>query len=182
MLSACQPSPELAQPVGSDPGAARQALARLAAEQASVPVVIRGSLPGMSSSARDRLVTSALEEGVRGLEVDFRARPESEAGAERVVVTLGRSDGPGPEAACRAGGAPAADPADRSGPFIATFCRGEDPVASVAGTPDGPDERARRRLLWRVAQRLFPDDYEDTYGVNILPEWLRVGVGGSFGF
>ena len=45
----------------------------------------------------------------------------------------------------------------------------------------GPTDQRFRRLLWRTASTLFPDDYEETYGFGFLPRWLDFGLGGSIG-
>jgi hypothetical protein len=49
------------------------------------------------------------------------------------------------------------------------------------GRVAGPTDRSFERLLWRTAGALFPDDYAETYGFGILPRWLNLGGGGSYG-
>lgn len=64
----------------------------------------------------------------------------------------------------------------------AVLCDGDRPVASVRGTAAGPNAADTQRLVWRTTGQLFPDDYPETYGLNLFGSRVRVGVGGSFGF
>lgn len=180
--TACQTAGDLEQPVDSNPRAARQALARLAADGSAVPVIIRGDLAGLATAERNRLVTSALGDGVRGMDVRFEVLAAGRAPDERLVVELNPvrpGVGVGP---CSADVPLLREPPPGTERILAAFCRGDEPLAMAAGTVTEAGERSRRRLLWRIAQTLFPDDYEDTYGFDVLPDWLGIGVGGSFGF
>ena len=48
------------------------------------------------------------------------------------------------------------------------------PAASSGG--------ASERLIWRMTGRLVPDDYQQTYGLNVFGGNFGVGLGGTFGF
>ena len=66
---------------------------------------------------------------------------------------------------------------------MAAFCQGNQVlgVTRTESVVSGPTDQRFRRLLWRTASTLFPDDYEETYGFGILPRWLDFGFGGSIG-
>jgi hypothetical protein len=165
-----------------DPGP-RQALAQQAAE-GPVRVVVVGELPEVDPAARDRLVSAAMAEGVRGLRVGFTTDPAAAAAPEpHLVVVLNPAPATPATLACRAPEEIWAPPTNAEMEVLAVFCDGAVPLGEArAEGRVGPDERRARRLLWRTANQLFPDDYAETYGFGILPDWLRVGVGGSFGF
>ncbi|MDX1540986.1 MAG: hypothetical protein R3349_06235 [Geminicoccaceae bacterium] len=146
-----------------------------------MPVVIRGDLAGLRASERNRLVTSAFEEGVRGLDVSFETVPAERAPDERLVVHFAAENYTS-NRPCVTGDGPVPEPDPAGARVVAAFCNGDQAVASTTGVLSDPEERARRRLLWRMAQGLFPDDYAETYGLGLLPDWLGLGVGGSFGF
>ena len=67
--------------------------------------------------------------------------------------------------------------------IMAAFCQGNQVlgVTRTESVVSGPTDQRFRRLLWRTASTLFPDDYEETYGFGILPRWLDFGFGGSVG-
>lgn len=144
--------------------------------------MIWGDVPGLTTGQRDRLVTDALADGVRGLGVTFAAVSADRAPGERVVVVLDHPSTVPVERLCRGGEFRGGGGASDRARVAAAFCTGAKPVSAVEGevAASGPSER--ERLLWRTAGTLFPDDYADSYGFDVLPDWLDVGVGGSFGF
>jgi hypothetical protein len=165
------------------PGARR--LLVVQAAEGPVRAVVHGPLLDLEPEARDRLVTEAMAAGVRGLRVRFTTDPTEAAAPEpHLAVVLGAVPPAPATLACRA---PEEMPVAAAGlelRVLAVFCDGPEPLAEsrTEGPVSGPDDRRLRRLLWRSANQLFPDDYAETYGFGILPDWLGVGVEGSFGF
>jgi len=180
-LLACQSQVDIDRSIEADGRTAREALTRLAA-RGPVPTVVEGDLPGLTATQRDQLVTGALAEGVRGLDVTFVAVPADRAPEQRVVVALERQPTRPIETLCSGGASRASGGMAGGQRIAAAFCDGAKAVSAVEGTVAASGPRERERLLWRTADALFPDDYEDSYGFGILPEWLGVGVGGSVGF
>ena len=180
LLAGCaQEAPRTGAP-GED---ARRALAE---HRSAGPIlaVVRGNPFGMDEGRLNALVTRAMAEGVRALTVEFTTHPDRAAAPEpHLVVILDPVNEPAAAAICGApetiATAPASDAAQRArrllrGDKALDVVRQEDRVA-------GPTDRAFERLLWRTSEALFPDDYANTYGFGILPRWLNLGVGGSFG-
>ena len=61
---------------------------------------------------------------------------------------------------------------------MAVYCQGEQPIAEVRGTVETGGD-ALERSLWVATGRLFPDDYESSYGFNLFGN--RISLGGWFG-
>lgn len=181
-LAGCQgAAPEVTGPVDGDPAAARTLLVAQVA-QGPVPTTIVGDMPGMQTAQRDRLVEDALAGGVRGLDAEFEVDAGAGSDEPRLVMVLNPARAYAPETVCRNPAALATTPGAGPLAVVAVYCRGEEPLNAVEATAGAADERASRRLLWRTAAELFPDDYAEAYGWDILPGWLNLGVGGSFGF
>ena len=182
-LAGCQSAgPEVSGPVAGDPGVARSVLVAQAA-QGPVPTTIIGDVGGLTGSERDQLVESALARGVRGAAVEFDTDVSAARDQPRVVVAFNPAGVYPSGTLCREPEAVATRP--QAGPLTlaAAYCRGEEELLNaVEATAGDTGERATRRLLWRTAAELFPDDYADTYGLDVLPGWLDLGVEGSFGF
>lgn len=173
-----------AEPVRDERFAARHALAE-AAEGGPVRAVVHGRPFDLAAEERDALTLDALADGVRGLGVSFARDPTDAAAAEPHLVVVLNPTGPASGGlACRAPDQIGTAPSDGRLQVLAAFCDGDEPlgVARTEGRASGPDERDFRRLLWRAAGELFPDDYESTYGFGVLPPGVGVGVGGSIGF
>lgn len=168
-LAACtrEPPPEL-EP-GSDPTEARRQLAAAAAAGPVSVVVLR--LEPRPSEAE---AAALAARGVRGLAVRFAPSPPTAAGPHLVLALDGLAE---PAAICTAAARPG--PAGAGRTLLAAWCDGERPVARVRVAGAG-DRVAQERAIWRAVDRLFPDDYADTYGWNLFG--LRVTIGGSFGF
>lgn len=159
--------------VGPFPAEAAAARARLVAAHRDGPVRIevRGAPRGLPPAR----VASLAATGVSGLSVRFAL---GDAPAEpRLVLEFGRGD---PYALC-AGPASETDP-DARLHLLGAFCDGPRAIAALAATAAGPDARAVERLVWRTTDRLFPDDYEQRYGLRLFGDRVRFGLSGEFGF
>ncbi len=162
--------PDLVGPFAADAAAARDRLME-AHRDGPVRIEVRSAPTGLPPAR----VASLAATGVTGLSVRFAldgAPPEP-----RLVLQFGGGD---PYALC-AGPAPESD---TGAPLrlLAAFCDGPRTIAALAGTAAGPDARAVERLVWRATERLFPDDYEDRYGLRLFGDRIRFGLSGEFGF
>ena len=146
--------------------------------------VVHGPTFGLDEAGRDALVTAELSRGVTGLDVEFTTDPARAATTDpRLVVVLNPIGNPPADLACTAPDRIATQRGAEEIEVLAVFCRGDEPLGITrnhAATRD-LDTRAGRRLLWRTAGQVFPDDYPERYGLDIIPG-IDVGIGGSFGF
>lgn len=169
-------------PVGDD-SASRDILE---ANLSSGPVraQIFGDPYGLDPARQESLVTSAFGDGVQGVDARFSADPGLYAAEQpRLVVILNpRSDPPGAEA-CRAPERIRTGPASGDLRVLAAFCEGDRLVnsAHAEGGVDGPTDQRLKRMFWQTAGVLFPDNYQNEYGIDLIPG-LNIGLGGSFGF
>ncbi|MCS6779304.1 MAG: hypothetical protein NZ555_06345 [Geminicoccaceae bacterium] len=168
-LSGCAREPPALVEPASDPAEARRQLAALAAA-GPVPIVVIDA--GRRPSAAE--VAGLAARGVTGLSVRFAPGHHPEDGRRLVVAPWGLVE---PARICAEPGPPAAPEEER--PLAAAWCEGARAVASVR-VPAGTDRVERERAVWRATARLFPDDYAETYGLNLFG--LRVTFGASFGF
>jgi hypothetical protein len=156
----------------------------LAAAEEPVLMTVVGNPFAMDRARLNALISTELAEGISGMSTRFTTAPERAAAPEpHVVVVLNPPSEPAPETLCVAPDAIATGPATEGLRVVAALCQ-QDQVLEVARTEDavaGPTDQRFRRLLWRTARTLFPDDYEETYGFGILPRWLDLGIGGSIG-
>ena len=156
----------------------------LAAAEEPVLMTIVGDPFAMDQARLNALISAELAEGVSGMSTQFTTAAERAAAPDpRAVVVLNPLSELAPETLCTVPDAIATGPATDRLRIAAAFCQA-DQVLRFARTEDavaGPTDQNFRRLLWRTAKDLFPDDYEQTYGFGILPRWLDFGVGGSFG-
>ena len=147
-------------------------------------MTVVGNPFAMDAARLDALVSSELAAGIRGMSTQFTTSAARAAAPDpRAVVVLNPVSEPAPGILCSAPEAVATAPATDRLRIVAAFCR-EDQVLRFVRTDDavaGPTDQRFRRLLWRTAKELFPDDYEQTYGFGILPRWLDFGFGGSIG-
>ena len=153
-----------------EPRAARQVLARQAATGA-IPLTLLGLPEGLTPG---RVATLAAD-GVRGLSVSFS--PEA-SGALRLVLWFDA-----PAAAIR----PCAEDAgmstnagSRGRMLVAAYCDGTEAIAVAQEARRADSARAVERSVWMATSRLFPDDYPETYGIDLFG--LRVRLGGSVAF
>jgi hypothetical protein len=183
LLAGCAAPPQVTEDSGGNGLNARRALEARRAE-GPVLAVIHGQPFGQSEAERDALVTEAMAAGVRGLAVRFTTDSAAVSGPEpHLVVVLNPLGVPSPEQACARPDSIPTAPAGERLAVVAAFCQGAQPLGMVRAEDAvaGPGDRRFRRLLWRTAAALFPDDYVDRYGFNLLPG-IDFGVGGSFGF
>ena len=169
---------------GADTEVQDPARRALAAAEEPVLVTVFGNPFAMDEARLNALISAELAEGISGMSAQFTTAPERAAAPEpRVVAVLNPLSEPAPETLCAAPDAIATGPATQVLRILAALCHG-DQALGVARTEDavaGPTDQRFRRLLWRTAKTLFPDDYEETYGFGILPRWLDLGIGGSIG-
>jgi hypothetical protein len=160
--------------------------ARRALEAAAEPVLMTvvGNPFEMDEARLNALVSHELAEGIGGLSTRFTTSAERAAAPDpRVVVVLNPLAEPAPETLCVAPDTIATGPAAERVRIVAAFCQGDEALG-LARSEDavaGPTDQRFRRLLWRTAKTLFPDDYEQTYGFGILPRWVDFGIGGGIG-
>ena len=156
----------------------------LAAAERPVLMTVDGNPFAMDQARLNALVSTELAEGIGGMSAQFTTSPERAAAPDpRVVGVLNPLTDPVPEMLCEAPDTIATGPAADRLRIVAAFCQGDE-VLGVTRTEDAvasPTDQRFRRLLWRTARTLFPDDYEETYGFGILPRWLDFGIGGSIG-
>ncbi len=171
LLAGCVTSPP---PVASrgEPSTAR-ALLVARAERGPVPMVLEGRPANLSA---ERLAEAAAK-GVRAVDVVFVPQPAPpEKGAYLLLVLHGR-EGELPAGLCRNPRALATGFAER---IAAAWCEDGRTVAAVDVPAEEPTAPAVERALWRAMAALFPDNYADTYGLDLFG--LRVGIRGTFGF
>lgn len=183
LLAGCAAPPQVVTDADGNNLNARRALE---ARRAEGPVIVKinGQPFGQSEAERDALVTQAMADGVRGLSVHFTTDPSAAASPEPHLVTvLNPLGSPPPEQVCARPESIPTTPAEERLGVVAAFCAGDQPLgtARAEDAVDGPGDRRFKRLLWRTAAALFPDDYVDSYGFNLLPG-IDFGIGGGFGF
>lgn len=180
-LAGCGSQVDVA-PIG-DVVAARERL-ETALVEGPVRAQIFGDPYGMDPARQERLIVNAFGEGIQGIKARFTADPGLYAAEQpRLVVILNpRSDPPSTEA-CRSPERIRTAPAFDEFSVLAVFCEGEKLVDGARGEAEiaGPSDQRLKRLLWRTAGALFPDNYENEYGIDLIPG-VNVGIGGSFGF
>jgi hypothetical protein len=169
---------------GTDPDAQNQARRALAAAGEPVLLVLEGNPFDMDQARLNGLVSQELGAGVSGMRTRFTTSPATAAAPEpRLVVILNPQSEPAPATACAAPGTVATVPASEPLRIVAAFCQGDQVLGATRteAAVAGPTDQTFRRLLWRTANQVFPDDYEETYGFGILPRSLDFGLGGSIG-
>jgi hypothetical protein len=168
---------------GADPDAQNQARRALGAAQKPVLLVLEGNPFAMDQARLNGLVSAEMAAGISGMSTQFTTAADRAAPEPHLVVILNPVSEPGPATLCAAPASVATAPASEPLRIVAAFCE-RDQVLGTARTEDavaGPTDQRFRRLLWRTASQVFPDDYEDTYGFGILPRSFDFGLGGSFG-
>lgn len=157
----------------------RAARSRLAETAAAGPVRLEDNLPpGEGALPRSAIETEAAR-GVPNLTVRFAAPPEA-GGSVRLLLLFDPQPGLSAARACNAATLPPPEPEGAATRLTAVFCDGGAYLADASGTAAARGPGETRRLIWRTTARLFPDDYQDTYGFDLFG--FRVGIGGSFGF
>ncbi len=169
-------------PIG-DAGEARQVLEQ-ALEAGPVRAQIFGDPYGLDPARQERLVAGAFGDGVQGVEARFTADPGLFAESQpRLVVILNPAVDPPSREACRAPERIRTGPATEELTLLAAFCDGDRLIngARAEGDVAGPTDQRLKRMLWQTAGVLFPDNYRNEYGIDLIPG-LDIGIGGSFGF
>ncbi len=180
-MVACGPNVGVG-PVG-DGDAARQALAATL-ENGRVRAQIFGDPYGLDPARQDALVANGIADGVQGIKARFTADPGLAAARQpRLVVILNPQSEPPSSEVCRAPEQIRTAPATNDLTLLAAFCDGDEPLntAHAQSKVSGPTDQRLKRLLWQTGGVLFPDDYERTYGIDLIPG-VDIGIGGSFGF
>ena len=163
LVAGCATTPEVRVDPGSNPSEARRLLAETAAA-GPVLVTWRGAPP-----LDEPALLAAVERGVRGLGLTATASGTAD---RRFVFDF---DG-GSEPLC---GAPADERSELDAFLVrAAFCDGERVVAMAGTDPEGDPER----MIWRLTDRLVPDDWPDTDGFGLLGGRFGIGAGATFGF
>jgi hypothetical protein len=169
---------------GAETEAQNPARRVLAAAEEPVAMTVIGNPFAMDQARLNALVSTELAEGISGLSTQFTTSPERAAAPDpRVVVVLNPLSDPAPETLSTAPNAVATGPVTDRLRIVAAFCQADQVLGFARAEDDvaGPTDQSFRRLLWRTAKILFPDDYEKTYGFGILSRWLDLGAGGSIG-
>ncbi len=181
VLASCAPSVEVG-PTG-DAGEARKRLEQ-ALPDGPVRAQIFGDPYGLDPNRQDQLVAGAMGAGIQGVKARFSPDPGLYgADQPRLVVVLNpKIEAPSAEA-CRAPERIRTGPAAGELILLAAFCDGERLLngARAEGEVSGPADQRLKRMLWQTAGVLFPDNYRNEYGINLIPG-LNIGFGGSFGF
>jgi hypothetical protein len=169
---------------GGGPGGDVQNPARRALVAAQTPVLLvpRGNPFDMDQARLNALVSSEMAAGVTGMSTQFTTSPERAAAPDpRLVVLLNPASEPALATLCAAPDTVATAPATDQTRIVAGFCQGDQllGIARDEAVVAGPTDQGFKRLLWRTANQLFPDDYEETYGFGILPRSFDFGLGGG---
>ncbi|MGH6942692.1 MAG: hypothetical protein ACREH6_00535 [Geminicoccaceae bacterium] len=183
LLIGCAARPNVDATSEGDALGARRAL-QARTSKGPVFAVIEGNPFNMLETQRDALVTEAMAAGVSGMGVRFTSVPAGAAARDpHLVVVLDPAGDPSGGKLCQAPGEVPTGPRDETLHLAAAFCQGGQAlrVVSAEDTVAGPADRRFKRLLWRTSDALFPDDYADTYGFDLIPG-IDLGIGGSFGF
>ncbi|MGH6898833.1 MAG: hypothetical protein ACREJ5_20175 [Geminicoccaceae bacterium] len=169
---------------GTDLDAQNQARRALRAAGQPVLLVLEGNPFEMDQARLNGLISSEMADGISGMSTRFTTSADRAAAPEpRLVVVLNPLSEPAPATLCAGPQSVATAPAIEQMRIVAAFCQ-QDQVLGTARTEAavaGPTDQRFRRLLWRTASQVFPDDYEDTYGFGILPRSIDFGLGGVFG-
>lgn len=172
LLAGCASEPSLR--AGPEQGFAEAR--RLLVDRASagmVPLELRGD-PGMSETT----VGEIAARGIGGAAIRFTGS------VDRTQQRLLLAFDPAQTEAARAcvGPVPTADLVpDAPRRLLAVFCDGSRAVAEVNATASGPALTDTQRMIWRATSRLFPDDWENSYGLGLFDR-LGISLGGSSGF
>jgi hypothetical protein len=167
-----------------DPGNRISARRALADAKEPVLMSVVGNPFAMDQARLNALTSAELSAGVTGMRTQFTVSAERAAAPEpRVVTVFNPSSDPDPDLLCMAPDGITTESGIAPVRVMAAFCQGNQVlgVTRTESVVSGPTDQRFRRLLWRTASTLFPDDYEETYGFGLLPRWLDFGFGGSIG-
>lgn len=170
-LPACAGDPDISRPFPAEAAEARRMLVEAAARGP-----VRLDLVGLPAALTAADAARLAGEGIPAASVTFAT--DATAAAPRLLLAF---DTAAAEPAGLCAGRSRVVPSSPHR-LDAVWCDGDRPVASVSGTAAGGGPADTERLVWHTTGQLFPDDYPDTYGLNLFGSRLRVGIGGSFGF
>ena len=158
----------------------RGARSQLQAAAATGPVRLEvNGLPVSSEGPLGRAtVETEAARGVRWMSVRFAAAPEA-TGQARLLLLFDPPTSLEPGHVCMLDNLPAPVPAADNARLDGVFCEGGSFVAAADASAPSRSPAEMQRLIWRVASRIFPDDYQDSYGFNLFGN--RVDVDGSLG-
>ena len=148
--------------------AARRQLAQ-ALKSGPAPLVVAGDPAPLAPSE----VPILAARGVTGLTARFAAAP-AETTAPHLVLWFDPPPDVDRQAACGPG--PLRTAAGNPPRLLAVWCDDLYPVASVRGTAGDPSRTAAERLVWETTGRLLPDDYPETYGLNLFGWRVKLGA------
>ena len=171
-LVSCASGPSVESEAGAQNTRARFLLGELV-NKGKVPLVAIGNPAFLSQSE----AIDHFAQGIRSLTVVFEpASDPTILNKQRVVLRWGAL---GDDFCTTMPTSPGS-----STPFTAGFCDGRELVASVIATDPADTADNEKRLMWRAANRLFPDDYEQSsgIGVGIFGGSGGVGLGGGISF
>lgn len=164
-LAGCAASPVKLGP-DSDPRVARQLLANAAA---TGPVRLEvNELPVAGGTALTMAqVAEQAARGVVRMAVRFAEQPEATGSARLLLLFDPPPDVPA-RRVCTAALLPR--PVDSPPPLRlqAIFCDGGAFIADASAVAEAGTAAEVERLIWRTTGRLFPDDWQDTYGLRQL--------------
>ena len=171
-LAACA-GPRLAGSPEPDRLAARRQLAQ-ATKDGPVPLTIVGDPVPLDPGQ----VPTLAARGVTGLSTTFASAPAS-TNAPHLVLWFDPPQNASPQAAC--GPSPLQTAPANPPQLLAIWCDDLYPVASVQGTAGAASRAAAERLVWETTGRLLPDDYPETYGLNLFGWRVKLGADVGFG-
>lgn len=171
-LAACS-GPKLAGSPEPDRLAARRQLAQ-AVKAGPVPLTTVGNPSPLDPDE----VPILAARGVTGLSAAFTGAPATTT-VPHLVLWFAPPPGADAQAACGPGPLRTA-PANPT-QLLAIWCDDLYPVASVRGTAGDASRAAAQRLVWETTGRLLPDDYAETYGLNLFGWRVRLGADVGFG-
>ncbi len=166
----------------SERQSARDVLAQ-AAERGPVLAKVQGKSFELSESRRNAVVTKAMGEGIEGMGVRFTTDPRQATAANPHLVVWLNPERVAGANICETNAQARPAPPEEPTRILAAFCD-HGQVLALSSSEEKitrADDHQFRRLLWRTSRNLFPDDYWNTYGVDVVPG-LNIGIGASVGF
>jgi hypothetical protein len=167
-LAGCGTTPARLGP-DSDPRVARQLLAA-AAPAGPVALQANGIVRASDTAVQGPRMAEHAARGVRNLTVQFAAEP-GPPGAPRLLLLFDPPDDLDVKRVCPASSLPPSVPSPEPLRLRAVFCDGGTFIADATGTTTGTTAADVDRLIWRTVGALFPDDYQETYGIRSFFGW-----------
>lgn len=182
LLSACASSAEVSRPPDEQ---ARIARVRLedAASQGPVLLEVHGNAFAQTEVERDALLIANLQEGVRYYDVTFTTDATRVPDRTlRTVAVLNPLVALGSAEVCAGNAVGGQETVPGRVDLVLVSCADDRPLASARGSmeADGPDDDRYARLIWQTADALYPDDYNNRYGLGWFPG-VNIGAGVGVG-